>query len=199
MQTTQAAANTALDLAGYAHPNPSYFHTRARLNYLAESYLSPDVLTDRLADLPRQFQKPHQRTWERFDWKAIATDQIIGVDPELFISLIASSAEIEAPIRLYAEISRNYLQTIHPEMSRFVSGVYDEAGNRMEVGVWEKEERQHAPMFCQIYQQLVGAKLTPQANTITPLSPPKAQQRRFIDMLFAALLLNGALSRFTFG
>ena len=171
MHPPQPNPKTPLDLAGYFHPTPSYFHTRARLNYLAESYLSPDVLTERLTDLPRQFTKPHQRIWEHFDWKAIAADQIVGVDPKLFTNLIAPSAEIEAPIRLYAEISHNYLQTIHPDMSRFVSGSYDKAGNLVEIGVWEKEERQHAPIFCKIYQQLVGEKLDPRANSITPPSP----------------------------
>ncbi|NEO82850.1 MAG: hypothetical protein F6J87_01110 [Spirulina sp. SIO3F2] len=160
-----------LDLAGYYHPQPNYFHTKQRLKYLAESYLAPQVLTQRLQDLPQQFEQPHQRPWERFDWQAISPEQIVGVDRELFASLIAASAEVEAPIRDYAQISRDYLQQVHPEMSRFISGSYDAEGKLIEVGVWEKEERQHAPTFCKLYQQLVGEPFTPHSNTITTLEP----------------------------
>ena len=165
------APHHALDLAGYLHPNPNYFQTRQRLKYLAGRYLAPNVLTDRLTDLPRQFIHPHQRRWETFDWSAIAVNQIVGLEPKLFTSMIEASAEVEAPIRAYAEITREYLQSVHPEMTRFVSGSYDEAGNLIEVGVWEKEERQHAPIFCKIYQQLVGKPLVPQSNSITELAP----------------------------
>lgn len=173
MKTSQSLPNSpqSLDLAGYCYLEPNYFHTRQRLNYLVDRYLSPNVLTDRLTDLPQQFVEPHPRPWERLDWKAIATDQIVGIEPELFTSLIASSAEVEAPIRAYAQLSRDYLQTIHPAMTRFVSGSYDEGGNLIEVGVWEKEERQHAPIFCRIYQQLKGRKLKPKANSIKALPP----------------------------
>ncbi|MEL7316491.1 MAG: hypothetical protein AAFN08_16335, partial [Cyanobacteria bacterium J06559_3] len=164
----------SLDLAGYCHPDPNYFHTRQRLNYLVDHYLCPTVLTERLTDLPRQFVEPRPRLWDRCDWNAIAADQIIGIEPDLFIRLIASSAEIEVPIRAYAELSRDHLQTIHPAMMRFVSGICDETGNLIEVGVWEKEERQHAPIFCRIYQRLVGKRLWPKANSITELSPEQA-------------------------
>ncbi|MGF1492006.1 MAG: hypothetical protein ACFBSC_06015 [Microcoleaceae cyanobacterium] len=174
----------SLDLAGYCHPNPSYFRTRQRLNYLVDRYLSPNVLTERLVDLPQQFITPHPRTWERVDWKAITTDQIVGIEPALFIHLIAASAEIEAPIRAYAKISRDYLQEIYPKMARFISGSYDERGNLLEIGVWEKEERQHAPIFCRIYQQLVGQKLEPKVNSIralpAELKPAEALYRHAI-------------------
>lgn len=160
-----------LDLAGYCHPQPNYFHTKQRLKYLAESYLAPQVLTQRLQDLPQQFEQPRQRPWERFDWRAISAEQIVGVERDLFASLIAASAEVEAPIRDYAQISRAYLQAVHPQMSRFISGSYDDEGKRIEVGVWEKEERQHAPTFCKLYQQLVGERFTPHSNTITTLEP----------------------------
>ncbi|MEM6253036.1 MAG: hypothetical protein AAF821_08945 [Cyanobacteria bacterium P01_D01_bin.156] len=177
-------AQNSLDLAGYFHPEPNYFHTRQRLNYLTERYLAPNVLTERLTDLPSQFVNPHQRPWERFSWKTISPEQIVGVDPKLFIGLISSSAEVEAPIRAYAEISRDYLQTIHPEMTRFVSGSYDKTGRLVEVGVWEKEERQHTPIFCKIYQQLTGEKLVPHSNSITELptvsSPSEALYRHAV-------------------
>ena len=145
---------STLDLAGYCDPTPNYFQIRQRVNYLSERYLSPDVLSDRLSDLPKQFVEPQQRPWEKFDWKAISVDQIVGVDPQLFISLIAASAEVEAPIRDYAQISREYLQAIHPEMTRFISGSYDESGQLIEVGILENEERQPctAMLFAELQQ-----------------------------------------------
>lgn len=163
------AAYPTLDLAGYYHAEPTYFHTRQRFNYLVDRYLSPSVLSDRLTDLPEQFENPHQRPWERFDWKAISADQIVGVDPDLFISFIVASAEVEAPVRAYAETTRNYLKSVHPDMTRFISGSYDDAGELIEVGIWEKEERQHSPIFCRLYQQLTGKKLMPKENSVDPL------------------------------
>lgn len=160
----------ALDLAGYCHPEPTYFQTRQRFNYLVDRYLSPNVLSDRLTDLPAQFKNPHQRLWERCDWKAISSEQIVGVDPAFFISLIVASAEVEAPVRTYAETTRGYLESVHPDMTRFISGSYNEAGELIEVGIWEKEERQHSPIFCRLYQQLTGEKLTPKENSVAALS-----------------------------
>lgn len=119
--------------------------------------------------MPQQFITPKQRAWEKLDWNAVNPEQIIGVDTNLFISIIAASAEIEAPIRSYAEISRNYLENIHPGMSSFVGGKYDKNGQLIEIGVWEKEERQHGPIFARLYQQLVGKKLQVKANSIKEL------------------------------
>lgn len=165
----QLSYDRPLDLAGYCHRTPNYFHSRQRLNYLVDRYLSPAILSDRLADLPEQFVEPHQRPWERCDWQGISVEQIVGVDPALFVSLIAASAEVEAPIRAYAEISRDYLESIHPAMTRFISGSYDASGKLVEVGVWEKEERQHAPIFCQLYRRLMGEKLEPRVNSVAML------------------------------
>ncbi|MEL6814532.1 MAG: hypothetical protein AAFP03_06935 [Cyanobacteria bacterium J06598_3] len=169
--TLSSTVYPALDLAGYFHPAPTYFQTRQRFNYLVDRYLSPNVLSDRLTDLPDQFKNPQQRPWERFDWRAISPEQIVGVDPDLFISLIVASAEVEAPIRTYAETTRNYLKSVHPDMTRFISGAYDDAGELIEVGVWEKEERQHSPIFCRLYQQLTGEKLIPKENSVTEICP----------------------------
>lgn len=162
-----------LDLAGYCYSNPNYQQTRARINYLIERYLSLDILSDRLIDLATQFENPHQRPWQPIDWKGIDKSQIIGVAPELFILIIAQAAEIESPIRAYAKESWDYLQKAHPQLARFVGGVYDENSTMIEVGIWEKEERQHAPAFSKIYQQLTKEKLNPLPNTVKGYQPTK--------------------------
>ncbi|MGB0564194.1 MAG: hypothetical protein ACPGVO_20690 [Spirulinaceae cyanobacterium] len=160
-----------LDLAGYCHPTPKYLQTRARLNYLIERYLSLDILSDRLIDLPSQFANPRQRPWQPIAWREICQEQIVGVEPEFFLGLIAAVVEIELPIRGYSRESWQYFQQAHPQFARFVGGVWDETGNVVEVGIWEKEERQHAPAFRKIYQELTGQKLTPVANTVTGFQP----------------------------
>lgn len=162
---TDFISRQQIDLAGYCYRNPKYKQTRARINYLIDRYLSLDILSDRLIDLPTQFHNPHQKPWESIDWKAIDPSQIIGVEPELFLGLIASAVEIEMPIRSYSRESWQYLYQAHPQLARFVGGVWDETGKVVEVGIWEKEERQHAPAFSKIYQQLTGEKLEPLAHT----------------------------------
>lgn len=155
-----------IDLAGHPYPRTHYLHTRYRINGLVERYLSLEILSDRLADLPTQFENPHQRPWEPINWQAIHPTQIIGVDPELFLSVIAGAAEIEAPIKDYAKESWGYLQSAHPPMARFMGGVLATDGSTVEVGLWEKEERQHGPAFRKIYQQLTDEKLKPKPNSV---------------------------------
>ncbi|MBW4574365.1 MAG: hypothetical protein KME08_03685 [Aphanothece sp. CMT-3BRIN-NPC111] len=159
-------AKRPVDLAGYRYSRQHYLQTRCRINYLVERYLSIDILSARLADLPTQFENPHQRPWEPIDWQAITPEQIIGVDPALFISVIAGAAEIETPIRAYARESWGYLQSAHPPMARFMGGIFTTDGSPLEVGLWEKEERQHGPAFRKIYQQLTGEKLQPKPNSV---------------------------------
>lgn len=84
----------------------------------------------------------------------------------MFLQIVASATEIEAPIRQYARESWDYLQHVHPQMACFMGGEFAEDGSTVAVGIWEKEERQHAPTFSKIYQQLTGEKLTPKPNTI---------------------------------
>ncbi len=160
-----------IDLAGYCHVSPHYLQTRARINYLIQRYLSLDILTERLLDLPRQFKNPQQRPWQKIHWQAINNSQIIGIEPQLFLQVIASTVEIEAPIRSYSQESWAYLQKAHPQLARFMGGVADENGKIIEVGIWEKEERQHAPAFSKIYQQLTGKKLHPKPNTVKGYQP----------------------------
>ncbi len=156
----------ATDLAGKVYKNPNYLQTRARINRLTNKYVSLGILYSNLHDLPTQFTEPHQRNWEQIDWEKVNINQIVGVNPNLFINLIASAAEVEAPIRDYAKESRDYLQANYPEMAGFMGGNVTPDGKIIELGTWEKEERQHLPVFSKIYQQLTGEKLQPKANTV---------------------------------
>jgi hypothetical protein len=155
------------DSAKSVHHSPSYLQTRARINALINRYLTVELLSDRLSDLPSQFTMPHPRPWEPLNWKAIAPHQIINIDPKLFLKVLASAAEIEAPIRAYSEESWNYLQRLHPQMAAFMGGEYAPDGANATIGVWEKEERQHAPAFRKIYLQLTGEKLQSTPNSVS--------------------------------
>jgi hypothetical protein len=159
------------DLAGYCLTHPNYFQIRARINHLLDRYLSVDILSDRLTNLPTQFTQPHARPWEPIHWKAIHPNQIIGVDPNLFLLVLASSTEVEVPIRLYAQESWAYLQSLHPQMASFMGGEYQPDGSIKALGIWEKEERQHAPALSKIYQQLTGEKLHPKPNSVAGYQP----------------------------
>lgn len=151
--------------------SPNYFQSRTQINQLIDRYLSMNCLSACLADLPSQFSQPHQRPWQPIHWQAINRHQIVGVDPELFLSVVASAVEIEAPIRAYAKESWDYLQAVHPQMAFFMGGQFTEDGTTRTVGIWEKEERQHAPAFGKIYQQLTGQKLQPQPNSVQGCQP----------------------------
>jgi hypothetical protein len=149
----------------------TYLGTRARINRLVDRFLSVDVLSDRLSDLPSQFSTPHQRPWEPIHWKRVNAAQIIGVDPQLFVAIIGSAAEIEAPIRGYAQESWGYLQYFHPQMAQFVGGELSTETGSQSVGIWEKEERQHTPVMRKLYQQLTGTAFEPKPNAVTGYQP----------------------------
>jgi hypothetical protein len=155
------------DLAGYCAAHPHYLQIRARMNRLIDRYLSIDILSQRLIDLPTQFSQPHVRKWESIEWKSIDRNQIIGVDPDLFIMFVAGATEIETPIHEYSQESWNYMRSIHPEMAHFMGGSQNPDGSIASLGVWEKEERQHAPTFKKIYHQLTGEKLQPKPNSVS--------------------------------
>lgn len=136
------------------------------MNWLIDRYMSIDILSHRLSDLPTPFTQPHTRFWEPIDWKGISRDQIVGVDPDLFIMLVAGATEIEAPIREYSQESWNYMKSIHPQMAYFMGGEQRPDGSLAALGVWEKEERQHAPTFSKIYHLLTCEKLQPKPNSV---------------------------------
>ncbi len=159
-----------VDLAGQVQTQATYLSTRARINHLIDRFLAIDILSDRLSDLPSQFTNPHQRPWDSIDWKQVNADLVIGVDLQLFIQVVGGAAEIEAPVRDYAQESWGYLHTFHPQMASFFYGETHESKG-VQIGVWEKEERQHTPVMRKIYTQLTGQKFQPKPNTVAECQP----------------------------
>jgi hypothetical protein len=159
------------DLAGRVRFRAGYLGTRARIVRLVDRFLSVDVLSDCLSDLPNQFSTPHQRPWESINWKQVNVDQIVGVDPHLFVLIISSAAEIEAPVRGYAQESWHYLHGFHPRMALFFRGEFSEETGHQSVGIWEKEERQHTPVMRKLYQQLTGEIFLPKPNSVEDYQP----------------------------
>ncbi|MBW4689118.1 MAG: ferritin-like domain-containing protein [Komarekiella atlantica HA4396-MV6] len=161
----------AEDLAGKNYPHPDYFHNQRRILSLIDSYLAAEKLHYRLRDLQLQLQNPQSRPWKPIDWQTINRDQIIGIDPEIFLSILIGAMDTEAPIRGYTQTSRQYLEKLHPQMARFVGGTVDENGELLELGLWEKEERQHTPALIKVYTQLTGEKITPKPRTVRGYLP----------------------------
>jgi hypothetical protein len=158
-----------------AQPAPDlqsdYFATQRRIQALIDRYLTLDHLSDRLTDLPQQFVQPQPRPWQPIDWAAIQSDQIIGLDRAIFLAILKGTLDTEAPIRGYTQTSRQYLAHLHPAMARFVGGTVDSHGNLQEIGLWEKEERQHTPALLRVYTQLTGEKITPYYRTVRGYIP----------------------------
>ena len=149
--------------------------------------MSVDRLSDHLSDLSTQFSQPHTRHWEPINWQAINPTQIIGVNLKVFTLVLSGATEIEAPIRDYSRESWQYLQALHPEMAHFVGGLRYDDGSLQTPGVWEKEERQHAPAFSKIYHQLSGEKLQPKPNSVTRYSPTEAPWEAVQDHLISRI------------
>nr|ADO19036.1 hypothetical protein Nfla_2902 [Nostoc flagelliforme str. Sunitezuoqi] len=95
----------------------------------------------------------------------------LGLDAEVFLSILIGAMDTEAPIRGYTQTSRQYLEKLHPQMARFVGGTVGENGELLELGLWEKEERQHTPALIKIYTQLTGEKITPKLRTVRGYLP----------------------------
>ncbi len=144
----------------------TYLTNRSRINHLIDEYLSVERLSDHLNDLSTQFTHPHQRPWGPVHWQEMDQTQIVGIDPEVFLELLAGAAEVESPIRSYSRESWDYLQHFHPKMATFLGGTYGPDQSIQVVGIWEKEERQHTPVLKKIYQQLTGMQLTLKPNTV---------------------------------
>lgn len=159
-----------IDLAGQIYHCPNYWQIQKRINFSIAQYLSSEKLRDRLEDLPIQFIRPQPRAWKSIDWQTIQQNQIIGIDLEVFLSIVAGAIDTEAPIRGYTQTSRQYLREIHPQLARFVGGIV-ENGNLIEPGLWEKEERQHTPALMKIYAQLTGRKITPNFRHVRNYQP----------------------------
>ncbi|MEH2202440.1 ferritin-like domain-containing protein [Nostoc sp.] len=159
------------DLAGQSYPNPNYLQTQHRIRSLIDRYIAVEQLHDRLQDLPIQFANPQPRPWKHIDWQTINRNQIIGLDAEVFLSILIGAMDTEAPIRGYTQTSRQYLEKLHPQMARFVGGTVGEDGELLELGLWEKEERQHTPALIKVYTQLTGEKITPKLRTVRSYLP----------------------------
>jgi hypothetical protein len=142
-----------IDLAGEIDP---HLRISKRLDTLINQYLTPQILCDRLEDLPIQFKNPQPRPWQPIHWQTINPEQVIGIELEVFLSILVGAIETEDPIRGYTQTSRQYLEPIHPQLARFVGGIVASDGTMLELGLWEKEERQHAPALSKIYHQLTG-------------------------------------------
>jgi hypothetical protein len=138
-------ANTAQSL-----PSPP------KVGHLLNHYLSFRQLNARLYDLPIQFKRPQMRPWQVIEWQAIAPDQIVGISPAVYLAVLAGCMNIEAPIHDYSHTSWHYLQQLYPDMAEFVGGVRTADGSLLKMGLWEKEERQHAPILHRLYKQLAG-------------------------------------------
>lgn len=145
--------------------------TCAKLRSHINQYVSLEVLHDRLADLPRQFQNPQPRPWQPICWDEIHPNQVVGIDLDLFLNIIVGAMDTEAPIRGYTQTSRQYLEPLHPAMARFVGGTVDEQGHLTELGLWEKEERQHSPALAKLYYQLKGEKVVANLRQVKLYEP----------------------------
>ncbi|MBW4473169.1 MAG: ferritin-like domain-containing protein [Stenomitos rutilans HA7619-LM2] len=155
---------------------PNYFQLQRQLRSLIDHYLSTEHLYDRLQELPIQFANPQPRPWQSINWHAIERQQIVGIDPDVFLAILVGAIETEAPIRQYTQTSRQYLEALHPQLARFVGGTIAADGSLLEPGLWEKEERQHTPALLKIYAQLTGEKITPtphEARSYQPSGDPR--------------------------
>jgi hypothetical protein len=154
-----------------SHAQPNYWQTQQRIRSLIDHYLTDENLHERLQELPIQFAHPQARPWKSIDWQAINQNQIIAIKPEIFLSVLIGAMDTEAPIRAYTQTSRQYLEKLHPQMARYVGGTVGEDGELQEIGLWEKEERQHTPALIKVYTQLTGEKITPKHRTVRGYLP----------------------------
>ena len=167
-----------MDLAGQVCFRPNFFQTRVRINYLIDRYLNDTVLCDRLDNLPQQFIDPQPRQWSYVNWRAIHPQQVVGLELNIFLSIIKGALDTKALIRDYSQTSRQYLEPIHPSMAKLVGGIVAKDGTAIELGLWEKEHCQHTPALKRLYQQLARS-ITPAAKTATGY---KAQTNPYQDL-----------------
>lgn len=161
----------AVDLAGKVYFQQNYFQSITRIKQLRDNYLSVGQLQDRLEDLPIQLENPQTRPWKPIDWHGIHQEQIIGIELNVFLAIIAGAIDTEAPIHGYTQTSRQYLEKVHPPLARFIGGTVGENGEIIQLGLWEKEERQHSPALNKIYRQLSGKSHVINPRTIKTYRP----------------------------
>lgn len=149
----------------------TFVQRKQQLKELLNHYFFTAHLNDRLQDLPHQFDYPQPRPWKPINWQAIALDQIVGIEPQVFLAILRGAIDTEAPIRGYTQTSRQYLEFLDPRMARFVGGVVSADDILLEPGLWEKEERQHTPALLRVYTQLTHQKVIPQPHAVRPYQP----------------------------
>ena len=118
------------DLAGDWDTQLTGWQILRRIRHLRDRYVTLDILHDRLADLPLQWQQPTVRPWAAIPWSAVAPDQLVGIDLDTFCAILQGTINTEAPIRGYTQSSRQYLAALYPAMARFVGGQVDDATPR---------------------------------------------------------------------
>ena len=158
------------DLAGKICFRPNFFQTRGRIEYLINHYMSDQQLCDRLEDLPEQFIDPQPRPWSDINWQGVDPEQVIGIELDVFLSIVKGALDIEALIKNYSQTSRQYLEPIHPSMARFVSTTATDNGI-VQLGLWEQEKCQHICALHQLYQELTGQSVIPQLKTVIRYQP----------------------------
>ncbi len=149
----------------------NYFFLSTRMSDLINHYLSLEKLNQHLEDFPAQLQNPQSRPWKPIAWQQIHSEQLIDLDLILFLDILTGIINTEAPIRGYTQASRQYLEQVSSPLARFVGGVVAENGTFSELGLWEKEERRHAPALIKVYQQLTGEKFSIQKPEVRPYEP----------------------------
>ncbi len=144
-----------------------------RIDHLIEQHLPLSHLNERLTDLPQQFANPQPRNWQPIDWDAIAPEQIIGIDSDVFLAILIGTINTEAPIRGYTQASRQYLTPLDHRMAEFVGGQVNSTGQLIVPGLWEKEERRHTPALKRMYRQLSGQEPIVTPHTARPYTPTR--------------------------
>lgn len=180
------------DLAIQSYTSSNYWQIQARLRSLIDNYIAVEKLHERLQDLSTQFTHSQARPWKAIDWQGVNRNQIIGITPEIFLSILIGAMDTEAPIRGYTQTSRQYLEKLHPQMARVVGGTVNQDGELQEIGLWEKEERQHTPTLMKVYTQLTGEKITPKHRTVRGYLPSEFSLAEWKTVLVEAYASHSA-------
>ncbi|NER79987.1 MAG: ferritin-like domain-containing protein [Leptolyngbya sp. SIO1D8] len=159
------------DLAGEFDTYLSRLQILKRIRQLTARYVNESILRDRLEDLPTQLEYPTLRPWGAIDWRSVCPSQLVGIDLDVFCSLLLGTINTEAPIRGYTQSSRQYLEKHYPAMARFVGGQVDASGKLIEIGLWEREEKRHTPALAKIYTLLSGEKPDILPHVARPYQP----------------------------
>lgn len=136
MLLTLPTPSAPTDLAGDLQASPNLWQMRSRVHHLINRYLAFTELDARLDELPHQFLSPQARPWQRIHWKLIDRNQIIGIDPDIFLAILQGATDTEAPIRDYTQTSRQYLEPIHPLMAELVQDEVNHMTKFWGFGLW---------------------------------------------------------------